>query len=761
MSGRLLEIAVRPLRIAFFLGSNPSTRLINSVISANSGLWGGIHNFICPTEGATIPEEYLELIREHSPDCIAFCGYFSDRQNIIDQLNNNDIRPSFMYTNVGVRDFERLGIGIEGIFDSKFLQDLRRGVLVETAIVNPRLGRATLLDRFIYGVPPDRLREYMEGRVYFITVGRYKKESQLSQSGFDELMGIIEVTGENLERLRAVGGIRRIHPPYGIGRPYFVVGLEDSLEDACYFWNLRAIFGVDRVRWVALNDLESFLRKWGGVAHLAREAMIILTSRPTSHEAHIKKAVRKSRSEGSSVRYLTAKFIFNTAPNWTWQSERRREHVATDDGEFVVPCRRPSSFELVYPERSPRWVMDLRVVRDDAIGTQGFILPDFSYLYGIVTPARTTRLRPRILGDTFSLQVTSAPIDEHIRFRIPTDWEVLQAVFGQGGYRVCLSDQGNYMSRAIALFGGLPRLSALLSDAKATAVLDEFLKHHRTGERMGGEGGYRRRLTLENMREVVLKLTGRRSRKRREESFRFVDQLLRELIRLGAVYSGYMLDCSSCNLEEWYPIHEVAETFRCRRCLAVETRPPSPPIFFHLNEALYQAYTHNFAVPTLVLDLLRKSSRTSFIFSPQIKLDEQHEHSPELDVIAICDGAPVLGEAKSTDRIEKEQLDILESTALQVKAHRIVLGTTSRDSCGGADCNSCARHKNYADNAFTHGSTTTPSLWGTRERIVDLRERLSQQAIHVTTICAQDIIEGRMLRDRPARIFVPAARRIL
>lgn len=313
------------------------------------------------------------------------------------------------------------------------------------------------------------------------------------------------------------------------------------------------------------------------------------------------------------------------------------------------------------------------------------------------------------------------------------------------------------MSRAISLFGSLPKLSALLRDVRATAIFDQFLKHHRTGEGIAEAVQYRRALTLDDMREAVINLLGHRSRKKKEESFEFIDQLLKELIRLGAMHSGYVLDCSHCNLEEWYPIDEVAETFRCRRCLAVEVRPPSPPIFFRLNEALYQAYANNFSVPTLVLDILHKFSNASFIYSPQIKLDSSDVHSPELDVVAICDGQLVMGEAKATDKIRKKQLDVLESAAIRVKAQRIVLGTTSRDSCRGIDCEGCSQNTNYADNAFSHGSTRDPHFWGTRERTMDLRQRRAKQGVQLISICTQDILSGAMLKDRSRRFYVPTA----
>lgn len=751
MSRRLLEVAVRPVRMAFLLGTNPSNRLLNSVISVNSGLWGGIYNFICPRDGSALVDEYLELLKYHTPDCIVLCGRFIGKQNVIRQLEEHNIQPCFLYKTVGLDSIGRLGIGVEGIYDSKFLQSLRRGTLSYTGVVDPRLTPATLFEKVMFGIPPPRLKKYIEDRVDIITLTHYKKELGREESDFDELIGIIQITGENLEGYRTVEGRRLVVTPYRFGRLYFAVGNENNLEDACYFWNLRAIFGVDRVKWVALNDLDPFLKK----REVAHAPMLTLTSAPGAYRDEIRNILKEVKPLKGRVRYSQAKGIFRLRANAVWQSELKREHVATSNGELVLPVSRPSSFDLVYPQRYPRWVVDFRIVRDDVIGTEGFILPNLSYLFDMVTPDRSARLHPRIHGDILSIQITSARTDEYIKLRIPTDWEIIRAIFAQSGYRICFSDQGNYMSRALSLFGGLGRLSSLLRDARATAILDEFMKHHRSAERTAEDSRYRRALTLEDMRKVVLNLTGTKSRKNKEKNVRFIDELLRELIGLGAIHSGYVLDCSKCKLEDWYPIDEVSEDFRCRRCLAKEIRPLSPAVSFRLNEALYQAYLHNFAVPTLVLDVLQKFTNTSFAFAPQIKLDERDEHSPEIDIVALCDGDLIVGEAKSTDRIKKEQIDCLESTALRIKAQRIVLGTTNRDSCRDIDCTVCSKNPNYADNAFTHGSSQTPQFWGTKERIKDLRHRLSKDGVEVTSICAQDILLGTMQRNRPRRVFVP------
>ncbi len=744
MSGRLLEIAIRPIRMAFLIDGGPSTRLLNRIFSANSGMWGGVHNLLCPTNGNLLTDEYLQLLHRVNPDLVMLCGEFSDRKAVLRQLRDSDIRPCFLMQGLPLAHSDSIGIGIEGILDLRMMQGLQRRQSKPTGIVDPRRGRPTLFDKAWFGIPPSRLMMYLEDRIDLVSLARFKRESQTSSSDYDDLIGMISITGENLDRYEP-GGVRRFRgTPYRLGWPYFVVGTQDNLSDVCYFWNLRALSGPEMVRWVDRTNLRSYMTGLQNRIPPAAKRPLIMTCTGDHDRRAIEGAIKNLKTE--SVQFSDTETVFETAPAFVWKSETRREHTTMSEDEVVIPVRRPSSFELVYPSRVARWVMDVRILGDKALGTKGFVLPCHSYLAKMLTPAKEGRLRPRIAGGGFSFQVTSAPIDEHIRLQIPSDWEVIRRVFSEAGYDIDLSDQGRYMQRTLALFGGLPELSNMLRDSRVTAILSEFTRHHHSGEQLKPGGDYRRGLTLDDMRRVVTGLLNRKSSKKKTESYSFVDNLLKRLMDAGAVHSGYILDCGYCSLEGWYPINDVGESFRCQRCLASQTRPPSPSIVFRLHEALYQACLNNFVVPTLVLDTLNGSTWASFIFAPQIRLDTKDTHSAEIDTIAICDGILTIGEAKSTNSISKKEIGVLESTARRIHAQHFVLSTNSRQSCKGIDCSTCSQQEHYADNAFGHGST---SNWGTRERIIDLRDRLSPLGIRVTSICSEDISKREFGRNPP------------
>ena len=741
MKGRLLETAVRPIRIAFLLGRHPSNRLLNGIISANSGMWGGIHNLLCPTDGDSLSDEYMELLQRIDPDCVILAGRFTSQQGILRQLSDKGIHPCFAIRNASVGEIESIGIGVEGILDTTVLQNWQRRAVKATAIVDPRRGESTILDKVLFGIPPSRLKEYLEPPIDQISVYRFKKESQRAHSDYDEIVKMIDITGENLNRYARGRGQGFLASPYRSAWRYLAVGRQDDLMDTFYFWNLRALLGSEGVRWVDQTEVASLIAQLYDRVPPSMRKRLTITYMSEEPRKAVEQAIRNRKVR--FVRIADAKTVFRRVPAFAWRSEIRREHIAASEDELVIPVRRPPSFEAVYHRTHMEWVIDVKMLRDEALGTEGFILPSHTHLAGMLTPVRAARLQPRIASEVFSFQVTSDPTDAHIRLRIPGDWEVIREIFLQAGYNIGLSDQGKYMRSTLALFGGLHKLSALLRDSRATAILDEFFKHH-SGAQLEQTRDYRRGLTLDDMRRVTISLLGHRTTRRREESHHFVDGLLKELMEMGAVHSGYILDCAHCDLEDWYPIDGVGETFRCRRCLTTQTRPPSPSIFFRLHEALYQAYLNHFTIPALVLDTLSNSTSGSYIFAPQVKLDAQDVFSPEIDIVAICDGVLTIGEAKSTSRLSRKQMGFLESTARRIKAQRLVLSTSSRQSCNDVDCNICSQQEHYADNAFGHGST---SNWGPRERIKDLRNRLSPLGIGVISVCSEDISKREFERN--------------
>jgi len=604
-----LEITYRPLRIASLLGRRPSTRIINNTLEINTRLWGGIYNLICPTDGESLSEEFLQFIRHIMPDAIVFVGDFQNRNHVIHQLEDSNIRPSFLVTRISLKQIEDFGIGIEGIFDNWFTQFSQRVFLPAIGIVDPRRGKATLLDKFKFGIPPQLLKDYCEKRANFVTTLRYNRELKSKEAVFDTIMGMIQLTSENLEQIPHRLG-RRIIPQYAAAylirrNKIVVIGDDNTMQDVCYFWNLRASCGQGNIEWISIREFDALpnIEKLQNLLKtIRRTERIVLTSSSDTVMDCIASKLKNMPQYRRHLIYRNADRILRMWPELSLSGERRTEHIMTESGDTVITTGSPRSFEVVYPRYEARWVVDLRILRDRTLGAEGLVLPNLPQFWGILTPEQRSNLRPRIETDKFSFQIT--PRTERIRLQMPTNWDIIQNVFKASFSNVGFSDQGRYMNRVLELFGGLAELCRLLTDPRITCILDEFLKHHGTGQ-IPKDKSYRRALSLDYMHKVVSARTGSHSRKKSADNIAFVEQTIEGLIKNGAIHSGYVLDCSHCSLEEWYPIDEVTETYRCRRCLSTQRRPLSPLVHFRLNEALYQAYVSNFLIPIQTLEVLR------------------------------------------------------------------------------------------------------------------------------------------------------------
>jgi len=757
MDRHLLDIAIRPYRMAFLLGGEPSIRLVHSVLAINSGLWGGVHNLICTTDGRSVPISFVHLLQHNKPDVIVFCGNFQGKTAIINQLESNDIKPILWIKKITIDDLEKFGIGLEGILDAWFTQLSQRTFLPEIGIIDTKKGTTSLIDKFKYGIPPRRIIKYCEFRADFISTTRYYKENEKPKSSFDKLTTLTQLTAESIERVvRLPGRALPTGGSYLLRQRIIVIGTENSLEDSCYFWNLRASFGQDNVYWLPVKEVLHQLRRQGSIKSIRMfgARYIILTSFSQEIEKQIKGLLSKRKGIQRQFRYRTSTDILRVLPRVHFLSERRTEHMVSQDNMIIVPASMPRSFAIEYPKISPKWIMDLRIVRDGSLGTEGLIIPYRTTCCDLLAPKSNGTPQLKIDDDIFSFGVTSRT--QHIKFKMPTSWEVIGAITKTNYPNIALSDQGRYMNRVLSLFSGLPDLYDILSNEKVRVVLDEFMKHHRTGEKIADKR-YRRTLTYEKMVDVLLAKIGSRSRRVKEESLIFLDQTIKYLIKIGAIHSGFQLSCSNCNLDDWYPIDEVSEHFRCRRCLSTEVRPINPMISFRLNEALYQAYSNDFVVPVLTLGLLRGSSKGSFIFCPQINLDGSNIKSPEMDIMCLVDGKIIIGESKSINKIKKTAVNMIGSIAEQIGARLIVFATTNKSSCVGTECLSCIKNEDYADNAFSQGSPDSADQFGTREYIKNLRARLLLKGIEVTSICPEDIYKCEMKRGhhRRVRIGVP------
>jgi hypothetical protein len=145
-------------------------------------------------------------------------------------------------------------------------------------------------------------------------------------------------------------------------------------------------------------------------------------------------------------------------------------------------------------------------------------------------------------------------------------------------------------------------------------------------------------------------------------------ELIDLFITKGIFYRGLILQCSRCREADWFGLGEIDQDFTCKRCWNKEhiqlnnwKEGNEPRWFYKLDEVLYQGVKNNMFVPLLTLSYLKRKSKRSFLYVPELELRRMPRPSKpycEVDICCIQDGRIVLGECKKP-KIEKGLIDKL------------------------------------------------------------------------------------------------------
>ena len=152
----------------------------------------------------------------------------------------------------------------------------------------------------------------------------------------------------------------------------------------------------------------------------------------------------------------------------------------------------------------------------------------------------------------------------------------------------------------------------------------------------------------------------------KEETIDLIDRFVRK----GILYRGTMLHCSYCRQADWYGLEELDQTFVCHRCKNKQTiqlknwkEGNEPEWFYKLDEIIFQGVVNNMDIPLLTLFRLKKDTKASFLFVPELEIRKDIKSSlPELEIDLCCikDGRIIIGECRKTP-IDKELIDKLNT----------------------------------------------------------------------------------------------------
>jgi hypothetical protein len=243
------------------------------------------------------------------------------------------------------------------------------------------------------------------------------------------------------------------------------------------------------------------------------------------------------------------------------------------------------------------------------------------------------------------------------KLRLLDPFEIYRVIFEEAGYRIAYSDKGNFTRESISKFGSLEEIAKAFLNENHRSLLDKFIDKTPNKSGVYDKGVFlkqydRRCLDFKSIKKII-------------GSEQEVKDLIEGFIEKKVFYRGFIFKCERCRNTDWYPIDEVTNTFKCKRCgfeqiyksshleVQRERERFEPKWFYHLDEVFYQGYKHDMIVPILAFYKLQKSVKESFLFIPEIEVEKNGFGKSEIDICCISDGSIILGECKKPDRLEK------------------------------------------------------------------------------------------------------------
>jgi hypothetical protein len=754
---RQVDILARPIRYAFILGINPTKREILNVLKYCCETFGGAHNVIIPSDGQRFEDWWGIFLLACDPDVIMYRGKFDNIGAIKYQISQLGIQPFKVKSLSGeypesTANFSPLSI--EKIYRAKAAETAhsRQGKRLTVLTILRGGKNSTLFDYFNYGVlSRSSIKEYRE---YIQFVDPTKARNMPRDLPAETTYGAVEFTREYIT-YDQVEYFSLCYEDLISGPFVAVTGDKNSLQDCCLLWNLRALSSTSLyVQWVDKTDIN----------RLFEQPTDFVSPQTVNLPSHAKLLTSVTLGLSTSK---PAKELLSLVPDYTRKISDigfSYKHPSEYDRGFAITRYYTQKESLLLlsenhirigRSQSPPYnyqdclfkdqVVDLEIesqLREDKKGLRFSTRQRAEDVLSIRTQLTEVEVRISRPGVTVLLPwLLSA---ETVNIKPTSDWEIISNLFRRRGFIIEESPSGKHMQRAIELVGGVEELANLYRYKITRAMLNAFQIPH-SGVAKSHEGlkreAYRRSYTVKDLKSEVLRSPIGVSTHRKNKIVAEVDQYISDWLENGVLVSGFRLDCPECGFEGWYPIEMVGEKYVCIRCGSVNRRPHESEIHYRLHESVYQAHRENMVVPVLTLAYLKTMiAQDCFIYAVPVNLEKDNPKSPEIDIIAIVDGAVILGECKKPNKLDNKVFQRYDQLSEKLMADGIMFSTINRENtCEKRDCKECSSEviENWhSDETFTHGVTSNTGQWGTREKIRDFRQKQYPKGIIVYTLCA-------------------------
>jgi len=702
LDARRVGLGLRPPRLAVLIGSNCDWGHCVYLIGTLTQIWGGVAYAIVPTDGETISPLFWRLLKRYDPDWIARYG---------DTVNVSESLSAELTARLSLA--QPIGQHLDVIWPDNIGWPLTQihECLPDDGVVTP------VRDLKIEG---DLLAQTL---VYASSGYLHKGEREgLERNGVqivDEEIALASGTANLLQlcndlwvarqrrrdaslplslSLRYVGSYFTDMP----SRCAVVAVCGDTLGDFALFWTLRAlrgtfassnvfwfpslpdksdVTGAPGIPWLYLaHAVAGQLREvWGDKRVLATSLSIPLSSLTQLGAVLDKAAIGTLRSEQTKSAAVEPDDFAQLLPYEThyWElNNTPRENgsvVQFLDGRGLAILDTPIPKKVtVTHESNMRWMVDAEV--------EGLRVPVRSSLMRLlIEPERLSDFRVSRRGATYqAISAWSEPsqtVEAKVvrpRLRLPTDWQVFQALGGEAGLSFTLSDKGQFEREFIRMLGDLPAVGRHLRHPGVVRTLCRFIDKTPNKKGVFDEGvaiGDRRYLSLDDVTKLW-------------DDDQDASKLVDSYLQGGVLQRGMLIRCPHCRKSDWYPLRELSDKVVCHRCSREHVFSAHAAVYFRLDEIAAEVLENNSHIPLLALNCLRRRSKISFLYSTdcEVRRDGEDEEKPwlEIDLLAVVDGDLVVGECKSGAKLEtsdKAQFKKYVDLCARLRPDRFVVAT--------------------------------------------------------------------------------------
>jgi len=672
---RYATVSIRPLRTAFLIEKDIPLENFRDLITYNTGIWGGKFNLLIPYSDSRLTHWNRQNLRMASPDVIAVFGENDGFEFILGLISEDE---PFFLQNWDRDDPKTL---LEhypdplGNLSLRFLLQHKWTKIRPTNSTNLRIPsissdaniNGTMCLAVQFGLPDQQLDAIYrtnflaEGRAILTNVKHYLDMS-LGLFGSDYIAPIDMTTS----KLTLIHGEGLLFPEF-----WLVLASANSIEDYCVYWNYRiskaGSITIMPYEYLSTEESVQTLAEWLKAnvtpirfnlvsATIGKESLIDLRNRLKGQLSGVYSCIN-IQYEGFYI------------PQTRYYENQLSHELTLRENTFSLRSSQPSFAEYLRSPNDGKWIIDI-----DFQAKTAFIPPHHSgraNLLALTNPPApilgSSRLR---VSHHAYLSFKTNQLDEFIRIRIPNEATVFESFFQSFGYETQITELQRYTMGLLKLLGGHTEVG-FLQDPQARTLVDAM---------KNGEG-----FSIDRMKQNIR--FDKNSHQSYAEFITTYINLVAELARKNILLRGYSIHCPVCDLTAWYPVQEISEVLVCAGCISKIQAPIETGFSFRLNELAARAFQQGVLPILLTVPILDSISEKSFSFLPSISLTKSEEKI-EIDLVASCDGVPVLVECKdlrkgvlSHNGINEvcDQFDRVLDVAVDTGARLVILSVLASD----------------------------------------------------------------------------------